>query len=333
MEASLYERWCADQSPYERGFRSGMSAQTRRRAFRAWAPLALVVGLFAALAALAVDGGPSSPSAATTQGMNIDFGYTTNALTRGQTVHLCSLTGGTTAYAECHQPYNPGSRRPAVTSAILQGDLVASDCRRGASAFPAGQLKVIANNFDTQALSISVTADPHAPEVVNPCRYQGTLVVARADRSVVQMPLVVDLKDRWEPLVVYRVWFSLFLGACVGGLLKWLGDNIGKPVTKRALRSDEYRPFELVRNRAGLVLGLVTAVAVGLIGLRSQYVDNLSFGDSLEDYLTLVVWAFSGQLAGQTLIDIAGKVQPAVWGDKNKPGADAAETPTAAKLV
>ncbi len=296
-----------------------MSAQSRRRAFRAWLPLALVVGLFATLAALAVDGGPASGGQATAQGLNIDFGYTSNVLTRGQTVHLCGLAGGDTAYAECKKPYDLGGRRPAVTSAILQGDLVASSCRRGASAFPASQLKVIAANFDTQAVSVSVTADPHAPEVVNPCHYEGTLVVSRADRSVVQLPLVVDLKDRWEPLVVYRVWFSLFLGASVGGLLKWLGDNIGKPVTRRAPRADDSRPFELVRNRAGLVLGLLTAVAVGLIGLRSQYVDDLSFGDSLEDYLTLVVWAFSGQLAGQTLIDIAGKVQPAVWNGRNQP--------------
>jgi hypothetical protein len=272
--------------------------------------------------AVAVGFQPHEPDAGDSAGMRIDFGYGQEPLSRSLTFPLCRDGDLTTqlAYPECAAGADLAKlQRPEVKSAIPAGDLLPAQTRagcpdiRGGSAFPSQQLEVTASNFDVQGLTLAVTADPTTPERVSPGTYCGTLVVTRAAGGLIEQPIVITLGDRWQLLIVYRVIFSLFLGAAIGALLKWVGDNIRNPDAGSVpVPGRSATPLHWVRCHAGLVLGLATALAVALTGATSQYIQDATFNDDFLDYFALLIWALTGQLAGQTLIDIAGNVKPSV---------------------
>jgi hypothetical protein len=108
-----------------------------------------------------------------------------------------------------------------------------------------------------------------------------------------------------------------FSGQQLGLSLKWIGDNVGKQqTTLPTVDGVPGTPIYFLGTRPGLVLGTVTAAAVAITGANSQYVADPTFSNSNLDYLGLLLWAFAGQLAGQTLIDIAGNAKAAIAATK-----------------
>lgn len=264
---------------------------------------------------------PPDTSVGTVDQPRIDFGYGRESLTRTFTYQLCASKDAQ-KYQECKANVDTLIARPDITSATLATDLmpadeteVNKDCRKKAGrAFPAQQIKVSAANFDLQGFAISVTADPLNPEEVPAGAYCGTLLITRASGgTTVELPLIVDLDNRWAGAIIWRVFISLFLGAAVGALLKWIGDHIGKPEPAKpdvgALGGTLQHWFA---KHPGLVLGGVTAITVTITGASSQYIADPTFNNSFLDYFGLILWAFTGQLAGQTLIDVAGNTKAAM---------------------
>ena len=233
-------------------------------------------------------------------------------------------------------PSDPSvTARPAITSTGLTGDLILvrlpdgdtvdqeSPCPRGGKAFPAQQIAVTAESFDTQGITVSLIADPTEPEIVPPGTYCGSVLITRApaDPVVIQVPIAIDLSDRLSGWIILKVAASLMIGAAIGALLKWIADNV-KPGNLDQLGTDfQPRTLDLsfVRENPGFVLGAATALAVAVAGIASQFVPDATFNNDFLDYFTLGLWAFTGQLAGQTIIDAAGAVKT------SRAGADQAD--------
>ena len=288
-----------------------------RGAWTRWIPGVLMLALAVVAAVIAIQWEPPplpTPGAA----MSIDFGYEQAARTRTLTYFLCRPEA---TYPECSEQVP--ETRPEVTSATLAGDLTLVSVVDGdavcdgasGQAFPSQQITSSAANFDRQGLVINVTADPVSPEAVLPGAYCGTLVVARSAGDTIQLPIVVSIQNRYDASIVYRVSVWLLLGAAAGALLKWLGNNVGPSVTGRTTAGDDTARndglLSLFRVNAGLVLGAATAVAVAIVGVQTQFVGDTTFNNSFLDYFGLLAWAFTGQIAGQTLFEVGGATRAA----------------------
>jgi len=303
------------KSRERRMVRSNVAKFTKRH----WVVLCAPI-LFVAALALATQWDP--PQSVANAGMRIDFNYGRESISRSRTIPLCGFPNATTRFAECRPDFEVGSQRPAIMGVAWASDFTPTDEKKElctsvpGSVFPASQVDVSATNFDPNGIALLVKAEPTKPEEVAPGSYCSVALITReGEKDPIEYQVVIDLRDRFELPIVYRVGLALFFGAVIGALLKWIADNVGKqtqpipavPQNTGALRS-------WLGSHASLTIGLATAAGVAILGSQSQFIGDSTFNDGFLDYLTLFIWAFVGQLAGQTLADVVGNTRVAAAG-------------------
>lgn len=222
--------------------------------------------------------------------------------------------------------------RPTIASVGLVGDLGRVDettgkCT-GGQVFPAGQLAMTATNFDTQGITLTVVANPIDPDVVAPGTYCSNVLITRSppDSKVIEVIMAIDVGNRFSGWVLLKVFTSLMIGSALGATVKWVADNVkpGKPIPSGnplATPSD----VNFIAAHPGFVLGVATTIVVAGSGIASQFIPDSTFNDHFLDYFALGFWAFTGQLAGQTLLDAAGGVRSSKSTSTEVPDPAAAE--------
>ena len=283
-----------------------------------------VVLLVVASLAVLVFARPPVPEVGSLGGMRVDFGYSRTAVARSQTFLLCSDPAAAQLFSECKPDTKPGTPRPEITGVAWTGDFVPADpaikdrCERLAgsgTAFPSSQVRVTATNFDLKGITLAMAVEPRTPEEVAPGTYCSTALISRqGEQQPVERTVVIDLRDKYHPWIWIRVLLVLFYGAVLGALLKWIADNVGqrREQQKAANPARDGSVLDALAGHPGLTIAVVTAIVVAVFGIQSQWVSSTTFSDGFLDYLALFGWAFAGQLAGQTLFDVAGNAKSAM---------------------
>ena len=291
-----------------------------------WHPAlrALVVALAVVSLAVLVFARPPVPEVGSLGGMRVDFGYSRTAVARSQTFLLCGDPSAAELFSECKPDTKPGTPRPEITGVAWTGDFVPADpaikdrCERLAgsgTAFPSSQVRVTATNFDLKGITLAMAVEPRTPEEVAPGTYCSTALISRqGELQPVERTVVIDLRDKYHPWIWIRVLLVLFYGAVLGALLKWIADNVGQQREQQKADNParDGSVLDALAGHPGLTIAVVTAIVVAVFGMQSQWVSSTTFSDGFLDYLALFGWAFAGQLAGQTLFDVAGNAKSAM---------------------
>ena len=186
--------------------------------------------------------------------VRFSFGYSRADLTRTSTINLCQTTNDWHAdrFPECPQ-YDRAAAgagtRPAVTGASVARDLgvrnpdgAAGSCdpKDTGPQFPAVQITVTASNAGEHDIAYVAVATPLSPEEVIPGTYCGAILITRAPvagasniENPIVLPVSVELADRTQPPIIARVGVALLAGALLGGIIKWIADNLGAVAAAR----------------------------------------------------------------------------------------------------
>lgn len=90
-------------------------------------------------------------------------------------------------------------------------------------------------------------------------------------------------------------------------------------VVAPGLRQDPGR-VSLLFRQARTIAAIASVVVVSLVGLKTQYLDQQSFGGSLSDWLGLGLWGLVVELSGVAVLDVLGRLgSSGVGGSQTRP--------------
>ena len=80
------------------------------------------------------------------------------------------------------------------------------------------------------------------------------------------------------------------------------------PAPVRVMGSESRNFAQILLDNSLLITMIVGAFVVAFVGFQTQFVADTSFDAGTGDYIRLVAWAFALQVAGVTVLEVAGKL-------------------------